>query len=165
VRISLIAALASNRVIGANNSLPWRLSDDLKRFKAITMGHTLLLGRKTFESIGRPLPGRTSIVLTRQPSYPVPPGVLSARDFRSALELVVDGELFVAGGAEIYELALPHADRLLLTQIHASYAGDAYFPQFDLVEWRLVSRESASHEQGPDPAWSFEVYERRRPTA
>jgi len=164
VRISLIAALARNRVIGVRNTLPWRLSDDLKRFKTITMGHTLLLGRKTFESIGRPLPGRTSIVLTRQPSYAVPDGVLTAPDFRSALELAAGSELFVAGGAEVYELALPFADRLLLTRIDADYEGDAYFPRFDPLEWELVSRDSPSPARGPEPAWCFETYERRRPT-
>jgi dihydrofolate reductase len=148
VRISLIAALARNRVIGVRNTLPWRLSDDLKRFKTITMGHTLLLGRKTFESIGRPLPGRTSIVLTRQPSYAVPDGVLTAPDFRSALELAAGSELFVAGGAEVYE----------------DYEGDAYFPRFDPLEWELVSRDSPSPARGPEPAWCFETYERRRPT-
>jgi dihydrofolate reductase len=164
VRISLIAALARNRVIGVHNTLPWRLSEDLKRFKTITMGHTLLLGRKTFESIGRPLPGRTSIVLTRQPSYAVPPGVLTAPDLRSALELATGSELFVAGGAEIYALALPFADRLLLTRIDADYEGDAYFPRFDPAEWQMVSRESPPSKQDPEPAWCFETYERRRPT-
>lgn len=162
MRISLIAAMARNRVIGRDNRLPWRLPADLRRFKELTMGHALLVGRKTFESIGRPLPGRRMLVVSRREGY-APGGVRVARSVQEALDLARaegEAELFVGGGAEVYRQTLPVADRLHLTRIEEDVPGDAYFPEFDETEWRLVDRED--HEPcGEVPfAWSFQVYER-----
>jgi dihydrofolate reductase len=133
--------MASNRVIGANNALPWHISSDLKRFKALTMGHHIIMGRKTFESIGRVLPGRTSVVLSRNPAYR-PTHALVAADLGAALALAAgDSEVFVVGGAEIYRSALPVADRILLTEINRDFDGDTFFPEIDLTTWHTVSRE------------------------
>ena len=159
MRISLIAAMAQDRVIGRGNAIPWRLPADLKRFKRLTMGHWLLMGRKTFESIGHPLVGRTTVVATRQPGY-LPAGVLIAHSIEEALNLARgQQEIFVAGGAQIYEATLPMADRLHLTRIERQYEGDAFFPVFELSRWRLVSEERQTGE-GDLPACSFLTYQR-----
>jgi dihydrofolate reductase len=162
MRVSLIAALARNRVIGRDNRLPWRLPADLRRFKQLTMGHTLLVGRKTFESIGRPLPGRTMLVASRKPGY-APEGVRVVRSVQEALDAARERgetELFVAGGAEIYHQTLPVADRLHFTRIEEDVPGDAYFPEYDETQWRLVEREDFAPSQEVPFAWSFEVYDR-----
>lgn len=160
MRLSLIAAVAANRVIGYRNSLPWRLPADLKHFKRLTMGHHLIMGRKTFESIGRPLPGRTIIVLSRNRSF-LPGGLLLARSLDEALALArSDDEPFVAGGEAVFRLALDRADRIYLTEIHHEFAGDTFFPDLDLSRWSLVSREDHSpDEENPWP-FSFLIYDR-----
>ncbi len=162
--ISIIAALASNSVIGRGNQMPWHLSADLKRFKALTMGHHLIMGRKTFESIGRPLPGRTTIVVTRQSDFSAP-DVVVAPSLDAALDLARgDGEVFIAGGADIYEQMIHRADRMYLTRVHADFDGDALFPDFDdVTEWSLV--DSEHHEpDGTNPLpYSFLTYERVAP--
>jgi dihydrofolate reductase len=166
VKLSLIAAVASNRVIGRDNQLPWHLSEDLKYFKRTTLGKPVLMGRRTYESIGRPLPGRTNIVISRQPGLLIE-GVTVTTGVRSALELAGqiaarDGaeELMVIGGAEIYELTLPFAQRLYLTEVHAEVAGDAWFPSWDSREWDECYREE-HRAQSPNPYdYSFAVYER-----
>ena len=162
MRVTLIAAMARNRVIGRDNRLPWRLPPDLRRFKQLTMGHMLLVGRKTFESIGRPLPGRTMLVASRQEGY-APEGVRVVRSVQEALDVAREGgetELFVAGGAEIYRQTLPVADRLHLTRIEEDVPGDAYFPEYDETQWRLVDREDHEPSEETPFAWSFQVYER-----
>lgn len=162
MKVSLIAAVARNRVIGRDNRLPWRLPADLRRFKELTMGHALLVGRKTFESIGRPLPGRDMIVVSRRPDY-APEGVRVAHGVQEALGLARESgesELFVAGGSEIYRQTLPVADRLHLTRIEEDVPGDAYFPEFDETEWRLVEREDHEPGEGIPFAWSFQVWDR-----
>lgn len=127
--ISLIAAMAENRVIGRNNTIPWDLPADRKRFKVLTMGHPVIMGRKTYESIGFPLEGRTNIVVTRRRDYQAA-GCLIANDLSSALALAGDAdEIFVCGGADLYLQALPLADRIYLTVIHRDYEGDVFFPQ------------------------------------
>ncbi|OGA21578.1 MAG: hypothetical protein A3I01_06375 [Betaproteobacteria bacterium RIFCSPLOWO2_02_FULL_65_24] len=164
--VSLIAALSRNRVIGRDKQLPWRLSEDLRRFRELTMGHPVIMGRKTYESIlmtlGGPLPGRMNIVVTRSPDYQAP-GCRLAASVQSALdrarEAAPGGEVFVVGGAEIYRLALPFADRLYLTEIHADVEGDAWFPALDAEEWRETSRESR---ESQDFRYDFATYERRR---
>ena len=163
MKISLIAAVARNRVIGRDNRLPWRLPADLRRFKELTLGHTLLVGRRTFESIGRPLPGRKMLVVSRREGY-APEGVRVARSVQEALDLAREAgeaELFVGGGAEIYRQTLPVADRLHLTRIEEDVPGDAYFPEFDEAQWRLVDREDHEPSEGVPFAWSFQVYDRR----
>jgi dihydrofolate reductase len=161
MRTSLIAAMARNRVIGRDNRVPWRLPADLRRFKQLTMGHILIVGRKTFDSIGcRPLPGRRMVVVTRQEGY-APEGVLVARSIEEALALGRGAdEVFVAGGAEIYRQSLPVADRLQLTLIEEDFPGDVYFPEFDPADWRLVEREDHGPTDDVPFSWSFQVLDR-----
>ena len=160
MRLSIIAALSANNVIGRGNALPWRLSGDLKRFKTLTMGHHLLLGRKTFESIGRPLPGRTMIVLTRGTIATA--GVLTATSLDDALALAAhDEEPFIAGGADVYAQSIRRADRMYLTRVHAEIGGDATFPEFDDVnEWRLLDSEHFEADEKNEYPYSFLTYDR-----
>lgn len=168
MKLSMIVAAAQNRVIGRDNALPWYLPNDLKYFKQTTLGKPIIMGRKTYESIGKPLPGRTNIVITRQADYQpegvkVVHSVAEARDLAASVCLI-DGqeEAMIMGGAEIYTLALPDADRLYLTEVHADVDGDAYFPEYDKAEWLEVSREDFSAE-GPNPYnYSFVVYDKKR---
>jgi dihydrofolate reductase len=156
-RISAIAAMAANRVIGQDNTLPWRLPRDLARFKRLTMGHTLIMGRKTYDSIGRPLPGRTTVVLTRQPDWAAPEGVHVARSVDEALAFAKnDSEVFIAGGADLYAQTQGLWRRLYLTRIARDVPGDAFFPEMDLTGWRLVEEEH--HPEGDLP-FSFLTYE------
>ena len=163
MRTSLIAAVARNRVIGRDNDVPWKLPADLRRFQRLTMGHTMLMGRRTFESIGsRPLPGRPLIVVSRREGY-APEGVRVARSVQEGIDLAREAgetELFVAGGTGIYREALPVADRLQLTRIEEDVPGDAYFPEFDETQWRLVEREDHGPGEGVPFSWSFQVYDR-----
>lgn len=141
--ISLIAALSENRVIGIKNHLPWNLPEDLKRFRTLTSGHPIIMGRKTFESIGKPLPKRENIVITRDPAY-AREGIRVASSLESAIEIARAGspqEIFVIGGAEIYRLALPLADRLYLTLVSGQFEGDAFFPDWSVHAWTETSRE------------------------
>ena len=159
---SLIVAAAENDVIGRQNDLPWRLSADLRRFKELTMGHAIVMGRKTYESIGRPLPGRRMIVVTRQPGYAAE-GAEVAGDMQAAVDLAAqqgETELFIIGGAEIFAHFLPMADRLYWTHVHANVDGDVTFPAFDRGAWQLV--ESVRHEADAknEHPYSFELYER-----
>ncbi len=160
-RLSLIVAMARNRVIGRNGKLPWHLSADLKRFKALTMGHHIIMGRNTWESIRRPLPGRVSVVVTRNPAY-VAPGATVVDSLAAALRLASDdSEAFVIGGGELYREALPRADRIYLTELPAEYPGDVFFPPLSPDEWRSGAREDHAPE-GDQPAWTFVVCERTR---
>ena len=164
--VSLIVALDNGRVIGRDGGLPWRLSADLRRFKAITLGHHLVMGRKTYESIGRPLPGRTSIVLTRQADWSAP-GVLVAADFAQALALAgEDSQVFVIGGAAVFRVAWPRADRLYLTRVHANVAGEVQLDPWIESEWRLANSESGLADERNEYPYSFEIYDRiASPTA
>ncbi len=146
--VSVVAALARNRVIGVNNTLPWRLPEDLKHFKALTLGHHLIMGRKTYESIGRPLPGRTTVIVTRDPAYRAQ-GCLMATSIDAAIDACGgDPELFFVGGAQLYAQVLPRADRLYLTEIQADFAGDAWFPEFDPALWRECERQENVGQEG-----------------
>ena len=146
-RISIIVAMAKNRVIGVNNTLPWHLSADLKRFKALTMGHHIIMGRKTFESIGRILPGRTSVVVTGNRGYDAD-GAVIVHDIESALaQCAADTEAFVIGGERIFQAMLPSAGRILLTEIDDEFDGDTFFPPLGATDWRETARE-----RGPDDA-------------
>lgn len=140
-RVSLLVAMAKNRVIGADNKMPWHLSSDLKRFKALTMGHHMVMGRKTFESIGRALPGRTSVVVSRNPLWRFA-GVATVDSLQKALALAGgDDEVFVIGGEQIFREALPFADRILLTEIDRDFAGNVFFPPLVAQEWRETASE------------------------
>jgi dihydrofolate reductase len=153
--VSLVAALARNRVVGAGNRLPWHLPEDLKRFKRLTMGAPVIMGRKTHVSIGRPLPGRRNIVVTRQPDATWP-GCEVVHSLDDAIASAGDApEVFVIGGAELYAAAFPRADRLHLTLIDADYDGDTFFPAFDPADWRETARESGA-------GFAFVTYERAR---
>ena len=139
--ISLVVAMARNRVIGASGRLPWHLPDDLKRFKKLTLGGSIVMGRRTHDSIGRPLPGRRNIVVTRRAGASFA-GCEVAHSLDEALALAGDApEVFVIGGAELYRLALPRADRLYLTLVDAEYPGDTVFPELDPADWRETARE------------------------
>jgi len=143
VLISLVVAVAENGVIGADNGLPWRLKGDMRHFKAVTMGKPVIMGRKTFQSIGKPLPGRTNIVLTRKEDF-VPDGVILVGSLDEALDAARQtgaSEVCVIGGGDIYAQALPRADRLHLTRVHMKARGDTYFPEIDPADWHEVSRE------------------------
>lgn len=157
--ISMIVAMGENRLIGRDNDLPWHIPADLKFFKATTMGKPMIMGRKTFESIGKPLPGRRTIVVTRNPAWACE-GVEVALSMDAALALAEGAdEIMVVGGAQIYAQALSKADRLYVTEVALRLEGDAYFPEINDAEWGLVSRES--HEATEEhPAYSFVVYDR-----
>lgn len=160
-RISLIVAVGRNGVIGREGALPWRLPADLKRFKALTIGHVMIMGRKTYESIGRPLPGRRSVIVSRQAGYAVP-GATVATSLENAIAVAGDvSEVFVIGGGEIYQAALPCAHRLLVTEVDASPEGDAYFPAVDTTIWSETARETHPAAEGADaPGFAFVDYER-----
>ena len=159
-RISIIAAMARNRVIGINHTLPWHLSADLKRFKALTMGHCIIMGRKTYESIGKPLPGRTSVIVTRQPGYQVP-GTIVTGSVDEALQACGGyAESFVIGGAELYRQTLEHCQRMYITEIQRDFDGDAFFPEFSRDEWRETSREKHRLDGEDGLEYHFVVLER-----
>lgn len=166
MRISMIWAMAQNRVIGRNNKLPWHLPNDLKYFKQVTTGKPIIMGRKTFDSIGKPLPNRVNIVISRDTSYQAA-GIKVVNSVEQALELaeaecLVSGadEAVVIGGAEIYKVCLPYAERLYITFVHADVHGDAYFPDFDLSQYKELGRDDFSAD-GPNPYdYSFAVFER-----
>lgn len=167
MHLTLIVAVAENGVIGREGQLPWHLSTDLRRFKRLTMGHPILMGRRTWESIGRPLPGRASIVISRQADYQ--PGfgdVHLATNLDEALacarNLKCDSdEAFIIGGARIYEMSLPRADRLLVTRVHADVEGDVWFPQVDWDCWRLNSEERSEADDKNDYPHTFQVWQRK----
>ena len=146
--------MASNRVIGNNNLMPWHLSADLKKFKKITMGSPILMGRKTYESIGRPLPGRTNIIISRNPEYQQD-GCLVFNDIETAIKKGCEsaGEIFIIGGSDLYEAILPIADALYLTIINREFQGDTFFPDIDLNDWSEVERENIHDD--PDAAFSY----------
>jgi dihydrofolate reductase len=141
MNISIIVAIAENNVIGHNNQLIWHIPGDLKRFKALTMGHHMIMGRKTWDSIGRPLPGRQSIIVTRNKNFSVD-GADVVHSLSEAIELAKsDSEIFIVGGGELYRQALPLANRLYLTKVHKIFEGDIEFPEIDYSQWREVSSE------------------------
>jgi dihydrofolate reductase len=155
--LSLIAALARNHTVGIANRLPWHLSDDLKYFKATTSGHPIIMGRKTYDSIGRPLPGRHNIVVTRDRNWKAD-GVTVVHSIAEAVAAAGEvDEVFLIGGASLYAEALPLADRLYLTEIDADFDGDAFFPDWPRTQFRELRRDTR---QGEDFAYSFVVYEK-----
>ncbi len=158
--ISLIVAASANDVIGAQGELPWRLSDDLRRFKEVTMGKPIVMGRKTWDSIGRPLPGRQNIVITRQGDFAAE-GCDVVGSVDEALSAAGDAaEVMIIGGSQVYALFLPRADRLYLTRVHARIDGDAFFPAISETEWRLVSEEHHAADERNEHAFSFQCLDR-----
>jgi dihydrofolate reductase len=163
MKLSIIAALSTNNVIGRANGIPWRQSTDLKRLKAMTMGHHMIMGRKTWDSLGKPLPGRIMVVITRQDDF-APEGAIVVKSLEDAIRVVEesgDEEPFIAGGGEIFSLLMHRADRMHLTRVHAEVEGDAYFPDFDDVsEWHLVDAEHFEADEKNEFPYSFLTYER-----
>lgn len=155
--ITIIAAVAKNNVIGSKNDLPWYLPEDLKHFKEITSGHTVIMGRKTYESIvsrlGKPLPNRKSVVITRNNSYPVSEGVEKADSLQSAVQKYTENP-FIIGGASIFTEGLALADQLIITHVHKEYPGDTYFPEIDPKVWKETGREDHGE-------YSFVTYKRK----
>lgn len=159
--LSAVVAMSENRVIGKNNQLPWRLPADLKHFKTITSGSPIVMGRKTYESIGRPLPNRTNIILTRNQHFHAP-GCLVVSSLNEALSLVPSSakEIFIIGGAEIYQQLLAHIQRIYLTIVHHEFEGDAYFPELNMKEWHEIERIHHQQDQNNHYAYSFVILER-----
>jgi len=168
IRLAIVVAVASNGTIGFNNELPWRLPEDLKHFKRITMGHPIIMGRNTYDSIGKPLPGRTNIVVTRQQEW-FADGVQVVHSLSQALDAgrraaVRDGvsEVMVIGGAEFYRQIIPQAECLYLTEVHAIVEGDAFFPAIDHGEWRELERKKYEADSRNPYPYSFVTLERRK---
>ena len=160
-RIAILAAVARNRVSGRDNAMPWHLPEDLKRFRALTMGHPIVMGRRTWESLGRPLPGRRNIVVSRDPAF-APQGAEAAASLEAALAACAGAQqVFVIGGAQLYAAALPLADRLYLTEIQRDFAGDTVFPPVDWGEWSVEARER--HLNGAGLDFEFVTYRRVAP--
>jgi len=161
--ISLIAAVAENGVIGKDNDLVWSLPDDFRYFKETTTGHPMIMGRKTWDSLGKPLPNRLHIIITRQPDFTAPAECLVVDSLEKALDearKTGNEEAFVIGGAEIYKQALPQADRLYLTEVKASFEGDTYFPAFNPADWTEVSRRPHGTDARHAVPFDFVVWER-----
>jgi len=157
--LSIIVAVAENGVIGYQNTLPWHLPEDLKNFRALTTGHHIIMGRKTYESLGRLLPGRTTVIVTRNPAYKIE-GALIAHTLEAAINLCQhDAEVFLIGGAELYLAGLSLASKLYITEIALAPVGDAYFPKVDAELWSEISREERTSEQGMD--FSYVTYTRK----
>ena len=166
VRVSLIVAMASNRCIGINNELPWKLPEDLKYFKQVTSGKAIIMGRTTYDSLGRPLPNRTNIVMTRDASWEGPIGTRVVHSLEAALALAdavavsnYQDEVVVIGGAEIYAQLLPQVERMYITEVHTEVAGDVFFPEINTVEWQEISRQKHSDETS-GIGYDFVVYDR-----
>jgi dihydrofolate reductase len=162
--VSLIVAVSENGVIGRDGDLPWRLSGDLKHFKSTTMGHHLIIGRRTWDEVGQPLPGRTMVVVTRRHDLQIE-GATIVHSLDEALEVARDDdEPFIGGGAHIYRVALEDdlVDRIYITRVHAEVEGDTFFPDLDLDEWELISEEHHEADEKNEHPYSFLVYERKR---
>ncbi|MEO0338532.1 MAG: dihydrofolate reductase [Bacteroidota bacterium] len=160
--VSAIVAVAKNRVIGKDNNIPWYLSTDLKFFKKTTLNHHVIMGRKSFESIGRPLPKRTNVVITRNAFY-MATGCICVYSVEEALSIAENNgeeEAFIIGGAQIYELSLPYLDKLYLTEVDAEPEGDVYFPEIDLSEWNLLSQKDHQKGERDDFDFSIKVFEK-----
>ena len=165
-RFSLLVAMAKNRVIGINNQLPWYLPEDLRHFKSLTMGHAIVMGRKTYESIGRPLPGRINVIVTRQQSYIIP-GAIVVHSIEHALRVCeehgdISDESFIIGGEELYRQTLAISQRIYVTEIQSTFEGDAFFPEIDPLEWKEIERQKYSGENVENLAYHFVVLKRPR---
>ncbi len=162
MRISLVVAVSENNVIGQEGNLPWRLSADLKKFKKLTTGHRILMGRKTYESIGRPLPNRRNVVITRNPDYLVE-GVEIFSSLEKALEVARsqnESEIFIIGGGEIYRQCLDYADRIYLSRVKVVLEGDTFFPELDLEEWQEIEKQEFKADEKNDYDFDFIILER-----
>ncbi|HET7832050.1 MAG TPA: dihydrofolate reductase [Gallionella sp.] len=160
--ISLLVAMATNRTIGINNTLPWRIPEDLKYFKMLTLGHHMIMGRKTFDSIGKPLPGRTTVVVSRDTTLKIE-GCIVVHSLEKAIAACVgDEEIFIIGGGELFAQTLPLADKLYITEIQQDVEGDTHFPEFDKTEWQEVAREKRSQTEPQPLEYHFVTYRRHK---
>ena len=160
--LTIIVAAAENDAIGKHNKLIWHISDDLKRFKTLTSGHHIIMGRKTFESFPKPLPNRTHIVISRQPNYKVPAGVIVVNNLDDALDAAKDdSQPFIIGGGDIYKQAMAFANKIELTRVHASFDADTFFPKIDASVWKEVNKEFHPKDEDHEYAFTFLSYERR----
>lgn len=157
--IHLVVAVAENGAIGKDNQLLWHLPDDLKQFKKLTSGHTVVMGRKTYESIGKPLPNRTNVIITRNENYEAP-GCIVVSSLEQAIQ--TESDVYIIGGAEIYQQALPFTDRIHLTEVQASVEGDTFFPKLDSAKWHELSRET--HPTDEKHRYAFDFVELERST-
>lgn len=159
--ITVIAAVAENNALGKENQLLWHLPDDFKRFKSLTSGHYIIMGRKTFESFPKPLPNRTHVIISRQANYQ-PEGCIVVNSLEQAMEACPKTEeVFIIGGGEIYRQSIAVADKLDLTKVHASFEADTYFPEVDLSKWQLVFEEHHAKDERHDFAFTFQTYLRK----
>ncbi|MBN1852447.1 MAG: dihydrofolate reductase [Pirellulales bacterium] len=166
MRHSIIAAISENHVLGRAGELPWHLSNDLRQFKRLTTGHAIIMGRRTWESIGRPLPGRVSIVITQRPDA-IPDGVFTAPSLADALCIAAESaaqhdEVFLIGGGTLYRAALPISNRIYLTRVHATIEGDTTFPDLDWSQWQLVEESHHQADARNDYPHTFQVWDRWR---
>ena len=162
--IKILVAFDENRVIGKNNALIWHLPADLQRFKALTTGHVIIMGRKTYESIGRPLPNRTTIAITRQAEFK-PEGIIVSNSLEEAIlkaKSISREDIYIVGGAEIYHMSLSLADQILVTQLHDIFDGDTYFPEIPLDAWEVVSRERGVTDEKNTYQYSFLTYQKKK---
>lgn len=160
-KLSIVVAMAKNRTIGVNNSLPWRCPEDLKHFKTLTMGHHMIMGRKTFDSIGKPLPGRTTVVVTRNNDLEIA-GCVVAHSLKEAIAVCADDkEIFIVGGAELYRQAVSLADTLYITELQQEVEGDAHFPEFDKSAWQETSREVRTQDIPQPLEFHFVTYRKK----
>jgi dihydrofolate reductase len=158
--LSIIAAVSENNVVGSKNNLPWRLSADLKRLKSLTMGHHIIMGRKTWESLGRPLPGRVNVVITSDKNFHAK-GATVVHSLKDAINISAeDSEVFIFGGGKIFREALPLVDKLYLTIVHAIVEGDTYFPELNKNEWKEISKENFKADEKNEHDYSFVTMER-----
>lgn len=161
--VTIIVAVSENQVIGKDNDLIWNLSSDLKRFKRLTSGHYIIMGRNTFESFPKPLPNRTHVVITRQKNYKVPKGVLVVNSLEKAIEISKeDAQPYIIGGGEIYKQALDVADRIELTRVHDHFEGDTFFPKLDLEVWKEINNERIKKDEKHTCDFSFITYEKQK---
>ena len=158
-KVSIIVAMAQNRTIGINNTLPWRIPEDLQHFKALTMGHHMIMGRKTFDSIGKPLPGRTTVVVTRNRNLKIDGCIITHSLEEAIAACSKDDEIFIVGGAELYAQAMPLTDTLNITEIQQDVEGDAHFPEFDKNMWHEVARERRNQSEPQALEYHFVTYQ------
>lgn len=161
-QVSMIVAASENGVIGKDGDMPWQLSADLKNFKKITTGHTIIMGRKTWESINRLLPGRTTVIVTRQTDYQVK-GAIVVNSVEAALAATEDSSPFIVGGAEVYRLAFPVVSRMYMTRVHAEIDGDTYLPEIDFSSWERVDSVSYQADDKNSYDYTFEIWESKKP--
>ncbi len=159
-QLAILVAMAENRTIGLGNALPWRIPEDLRHFKSLTMGHHIVMGRKTYDSIGRPLPGRTTVVVTRDRNWKMDGCIIAHSPEEAIAACAGDEEIFIVGGAELYAQTLPLADVLYITEIRQVIEGDAHFPEFDRSVWQEVAREKRSQAEPQPLEYHFVTYRR-----